>query len=152
MKLLSHSIITWLLASALLAGWPALAEEDSSATQVKEDTRALLDSLSHYTAEQRDQALERANEALARLDKRIEKLDARIRDRWENMDEENRQRAREHLEALREQRMKLAEWYGSMKTGAGQAWEEIKRGFTDAYQAFGQAWEESEQDLEPERE
>lgn len=140
------------LLATLVSELPALAEEDNSAARVKEETRELLDSLSHYTAEQRDQALEKANEALAQLDKRIQELDARIRDSWENMDEESRQRAHKHLEALRERRMKLAEWYGSMKTGASQAWEEIKHGFTEAYKAFGRAWEDSEQDLEPERE
>jgi len=141
-----------LLTTLGVVGAPTLAEEDSSAAQVKKDTRELIDSLGSYTAEQRDQALEKAKEALARLDKRIQDLEARVRDNWENMDQETRQQAREHLEALRERRMKLAEWYGGMKTGASQAWEDIKRGFTDAYEAFGQAWEESEEDLDSEQE
>lgn len=151
MRFFTGLVGSCLTLALLSVGSLAMAEEDTSAAQVKEETRELIDSLANYTAEQRDLALKKSKEALAKLDERIQDLEAQVRDDWENMDQETRQQAREHLEALRERRMKLAEWYGSMKTGASQAWEEIKQGFTDAYEAFGRAWEDSEQDLESEQ-
>jgi len=50
------------------------------------------------------------------------------------MDQAARQRAASNLDALRKERNKVAEWYGGLKHGSSQAWEEVKTGFSNSSQ------------------
>lgn len=79
-------------------------------------------------------------EALEKLDGRIDTLETRIDDNWDKMDKAAREKARASLKALRNQRIQLAEWYGGLKQGSASAWEHMKTGFADAYQALNDAW------------
>lgn len=147
-----HSILILML-SAALGMAPALHAADDgetpSAEQVRQDARELMDSLKAYSAEQRDEAAERASEALERIDARIDALRARMEARWQDMDAQTRRQAQESLEALRRQRDRVAERYEALKEDSGETWERVKRGFTDAYRALHEAWEDSEGTLEP---
>lgn len=82
------------------------------------------------------------------LDKRIEELEARVDESWGKMDKAAREKARANLKALRKQRTQVAEWYGSLKSSTGDAWEHMKKGFSDAYKALNDAWEKSEKEFE----
>ena len=137
-----------LLLGVAVAGSSAAAEDPDSAAEVKRETSELLQALKSYGAEQRDEALQRSGAALDRLDRRIDALENRMLEQWEEMDEAARVRARDSLRALREQRTRVAEFYGSMKSGSAKAWGEIRQGFTNAYQALHDAWEQSEQDMD----
>ena len=137
-----------LLASLGLA--PAQAAEqqkETSAADIKRESAELLQALKSYGAEQRDEALEKSRAALENLDRRIETLETRMLEQWEEMDEATRARTRDSLQALREQRTRVAEWYGSLKSGSAAAWGHIKQGFSNAYRAMNEAWEKSEEDL-----
>ena len=123
------------------------ADEPASADDVKQETAELLQSLKSYGAGQRDEAVEKSRAALANIDQRIEALEAEMLDRWDEMDQAARDRARDSLQALRERRTRVAEWYGSMKSGTRNAWGEVKQGFSNAYRALHDAWEQSEQDI-----
>ena len=68
-------------------------------------------------------------------------------EQWDEMDQAARDKSRASLQALREQRTRVAEWYGSLKSGSAEAWGHIKQGFSSAYEALNQAWEESEAEL-----
>ena len=142
------------LFAAILALTPLTAiqasENTASAADVKRETAELLQALKSYGAEQRDEALEKSRAALQNIDRRIEALEADMLERWDEMDQTAREQARESLQALREQRTRVAEWYGSMKSGTVSAWGEIKQGFANAYQALHEAWEQSERDLHSE--
>jgi chromosome segregation ATPase len=103
----------------------------------------LIQALGAYTADQRDEAVQRAKTALNNLDERIDALEKRIDDNWDQMNKAAREKARANLKALRKQRNEVAEWYGSLKTSSADAWEHIKKGFSDAYKALGDAWGKS---------
>ena len=63
------------------------------------------------------------------------------------MNEAARKEARENLRALRKQQNQVAEWYGSMKTSSVDAWDHMKKGFSDAYKSLENAWEKSEKEF-----
>ena len=142
------AIAVALLASlGLAAAQAAQDQQETSAEDIKRESAELLQALKSYGAEQRDEALEKSRVALDNLDRRIEALETRLLEQWEEMDEATRARARESLQALREQRTRVAEWYGSLKSGSATAWGHIKQGFSNAYRAMNEAWEKSEEDL-----
>lgn len=124
------------------------ADETASAADVKQETVELLESLKSYGAGQRDEALEKSRAALDNIDRRIETLESRMLEQWGDMDEAARAQARASLQALREQRTRVAEWYGSMKSGTANAWGEVKQGFSKAYQSLLDAWEQSEREID----
>ncbi|MFT6916350.1 MAG: chromosome segregation ATPase [Motiliproteus sp.] len=118
----------------------------NAATTLKEinkETQDLLQSIGSYTVDQKTAAVKKAKEGLNNLDNRIDALEARIDKNWDHMDRAARQKARASLQALRQQRNQVAEWYGSLKNGTESAWGHMKQGFTDAYKGFNAAWEES---------
>jgi chromosome segregation ATPase len=123
------------------------SEEKTSIEEVKQETQDLIQALEAYTADQRDEAVQRASTALNNLDERIDALEKRIDDNWDQMNKAAREKARANLKALRKKRNEVAEWYGSLKTSSTDAWEHMKKGFSDAYKALGDAWEKSEKEF-----
>jgi predicted RNase H-like nuclease (RuvC/YqgF family) len=119
----------------------------TSMEEVKKETQELIQTLKSYSAEQRDEAVQETREALEKLDKRIDALEKDIDRNWDEMDASAREQARESLKALRRQRIKLAEWYGSLKTSSMEAWEHMKKGFSEAYKALYDAWQKSEKEF-----
>jgi len=122
-------------------------DANTSIKQVKKETKDLLQTIGSYTADKRDEAVQKTKEGLYKLDKRINALEAKIDKNWGTMNEAARKEARENLRALRKQRNQVAEWYGSMKTSSADAWDHIKTGFSDAYKALEDAWEKSEKEF-----
>lgn len=120
--------------------------ESASATaqDVKKETQELISTLGQYTAAQRDEAVKTAQQAMKKLDRRIETLENRIDNNWDKMNQSARKEARANLKALRQQRNKLAEQYGSLKNSSASAWGHMKKGFSDAYQSVHDAWEKAE--------
>jgi len=123
------------------------ASEKTSIEEVKQETQDLLAALKSYTAAQRDEAIQKTKSALERLDKRIDALETSIDSNWDNMNKAAREKARANLKALRKQRIKVAEWYGGLKSSSVDAWEHMKKGFSDAYEAFSDAWERAEKEF-----
>lgn len=129
----------------------AQAQSDSDTVtgqQVKKETKELLTTLQQYTVEQRDQAVEEAGQALTKLDRRIDELERRIDDNWAEMTQTARQKARANLQTLRERRNELAEWFGSFKNSSAGAWEQMKKGFSDAYQSMSDSWEKAKREYD----
>lgn len=148
------TMIRWSLIISLLAV-PGLApvihadtpDEKPTADQVRQDARELMDSLRTYSAEQRDEAVEKTARALDRLDARIEALDARMRANRDRMDRAAREQARDNLETLRRHRDQVADRYDALKESSADSWDRVRKGFSDAYQALHDAWTQSEEDL-----
>jgi len=128
--------------------FPATSGETTTAADIKQETLELLQALKAYSVEQRDKAAEQARVALDNLDKRIEKLEAGMLAQWDEMDQETRAKTNASLQALRQQRTRVAEWYGGMKNGSASAWVRIKQGFTSAYEELQAAWESSEKEID----
>ena len=120
---------------------------NNSIEEVKKETQDLLQTIGSYTADKRDEAVQKAKEGLDKVDKRIDSLEARIDTNWDKMNQAARTEARASLRALRKQRNQVAEWYGSMKTSSADAWEHIKKGFSDAYRSLEDGWEKSENEF-----
>ncbi|MCJ7499881.1 hypothetical protein MUP29_06455 [bacterium] len=121
--------------------------DKTSIEEVKQETQDLLQSLDAYTADQKDEAIRITKTALDKLDKRIDTLEAHVDESWDKMDKDARKKARDSLKALRKHRNQVAEWYGSLKSSTENAWEHMKKGFSNAYKALHDAWEKSENDF-----
>ncbi|MDK2849328.1 MAG: hypothetical protein PWP34_2681 [Desulfuromonadales bacterium] len=152
MKFFNTNRFALLLCITVLLGTaqPCIAESTDGQTsmeEVKKETQELIQTLKSYSAEQRDEAVQETREALEKLDKRIDALEKDIDRNWDEMDASAREQARESLKALRRQRIKLAEWYGSLKTSSMEAWEHMKKGFSEAYKALYDAWQKSEKEF-----
>ena len=126
-----------------MLGITPLCYAETSIEKVKQETQALLETLSAYTIDQRDEAVRRAKESLDILDKRIDALEASVDESWDKMDTAAREKARASLKALHKQQTRVAEWYGSLKSSSGDAWVHMKKGFSDTYKDLNDAWAKS---------
>jgi chromosome segregation ATPase len=152
------SVLVWMLTAMFAMALPgctdssedrkAVSGDETSIKEVKQKTQDLLQALGGYTADQRDEAVERTQTALDSLDKRIDALETRIDNNWDQMNETARENGRASLKALRKQRTEVAEWYDKLKTGSADTWEQTKKGFSDAYKNLSGTWEKSAKELD----
>ena len=125
---------------------PALsATKDSTSAEIQKETTDLLKALKNYSVEQRDIAVRETKAAIDQLDKRLEDLETDTLKTWDQINNATRDEKRKILKNLRKQRSELAEWYGSLKAGSADGWDEIKDGFSKAYQALSNSWEKAQQ-------
>ncbi len=140
------AVLTLSLASSGLA---FAAESDFSA--VSQQAQELLDALGSYSAAQRDEAVEATRTTLNDVDRSIDSLEKTMQERWSSMDAAAREQASANMRALRKERRELAEWYGGMKHSSGEAWEEMKAGFADAYESMSEAWNDAMKEFDSEK-
>ena len=119
---------------------------ETSIEDVKQKTQSLLETLKNYTAEQRDEAMQKSKAALDSMDKRIEALETQVYNTWDKMDKAAREKSQNRL------RTQAAEWYGSLKNSSSDAWGNMKKGFSEAYLSLQDAWEKSEKEISPDEE
>jgi flagellar motility protein MotE (MotC chaperone) len=117
--------------------------DNTSVDKIKKETQEFIQTIGSYTADKREKAIQETKERLDKFDKRIDALEARLDKNWNKMSDAARKETRENLKALRKQRNRVAEWYGSMKTSSGDAWDDVKSNFTDAYQDLERIWQDS---------
>jgi hypothetical protein len=144
--LTNHLVTLGALLALLLCAPVVMAVTDSdpaSAADVRQDVSQTLRAISSYTAEQRDEAVAKAKDALEKTDARIEQLQLHIQQNWRTMNQEARQQAQATLKILQRQRNVIAEWYGGLKYSSGNAWEEIKQGFSNSYTELEKALEKA---------
>jgi len=123
------------------------SSEKTSIEDIRQETQELIQALKSYTADQRDEAIQKSKRALENLDRRIDALETRVDNNWDKMDKAAREKARNSLKEVRKQRTRVAEWYGSLKSSSEDAWAHMKKGFSDAYNALYDAWEKSEEEF-----
>jgi hypothetical protein len=123
---------------ALTPPGPVLAQENSQSATTEWSQN--VESLKPLAAEQRDEAVEAGRSAIDAIDQRIDELQSWTSENWNDLSAEARQDRREILNDLRSQRSTLAEWVGAMKHGSAEAWEDVKQGFMDAYNALGDSF------------
>ena len=114
---------------------------------IKQETVELLQARKAYGVDQRDKALKQARTALDNLDNRIEQLESHMLEHWDEMDQAARDQAQASLQTLRQERTRVAKWYGSMKSSSASAWGHMKEGFSSAYRALHGAWQKSEKEF-----
>ena len=148
-------ILTFVAVMTLFFMPPGQAQSSNdsiTAKDIKKETQDLLHTLQQYTVDQRDQAVKEADQALKKLDERIDKLESRVDNNWDKMTQAARQKARDNLQLLRQQRNELAEWYGGFKYSSKNAWQRMKQGFTDAYQTMSDSWQQAKREFERDNE
>jgi hypothetical protein len=140
-----------LLTIVLLSSAPQIhadmhSSDKTMAKEIQQKAAETTNAIKSYTVEKRDEAAKKVEAKLDSLDTRIEALEARIDKNWDKMDKSARERARSTLTALRKQRIRVAEWYGSLKNSSTEAWEHMKNGFLDAYNSLRSSWERAEKE------
>jgi len=99
-----------------------------------------VQAIKSYSAAQRDQAVEKAKAILDDFDTQVNELESRLSQKWDKMDQAARQDAMSAMTSLRKQRNKAAEWYGGLKHGSSEAWEDVKTGFSKSSHDLGDAF------------
>jgi|AutmiccommunBRH5_1029478.scaffolds.fasta_scaffold00094_97 hypothetical protein len=122
--------------------------EPVNTEDVKRETQELIGTLQKYSAKQRGEALKEADLAIKKLDERIDGLETRADNNWDDLTQSAREKTKANLKALRKQRNELAEAYGSFKSSSAGAWEQMRKGFSDAYQSLSESWEEAVNEYE----
>ena len=112
--------------------------------QVKQEVIDAAETIKGYAVNKRDEAARKAASALISLDARIEAMETRIDQKWDTMNKTARERARSTLRSLHSKRVQVAEKYGSLKNSSSEAWEHMKKGFSDSYRVLRNAWEKAE--------
>ncbi len=150
-----HTLIFTMIAVVMFCFMPIAQAQPGNDTvtaqEVKKETQELINTLQQYTFDQRDQAVKEANQALKKLDGQIDELESHIDSNWDKLTQATRQKTRANLKALRRQRNELAEWYGSFKTSSAGAWDQMKKGFSDAYQAMSDSWEKAKSEYDTDK-
>lgn len=119
------------------------AESDVPEQATDEGWSETVESLKSYSAEQRDKAVAAGKKTLDAMDQRIDKLEAWTSRHWSSLSEESREKKTAMLNSMREQRRKVAEWYGGMKHSSSEAWDGVKQGFIRSYDKLQAAYEDA---------
>lgn len=109
---------------------------ETGTKDVKEKVTEAARAIEKYSVDQRDEAVKKAKAALDDLDVRIDSVESQLNKKWDQMDQSARMKARAALAALRKQRNEVGEWYGGLKHGSSNAWEDVKKGFLKSYQGL----------------
>nr|WP_320009648.1 hypothetical protein [uncultured Desulfobulbus sp.] len=117
---------------------PALAQTENS--NVGKEVNEAVEAIGQYSIEQKDAALADAHKLMNKLDKRIEVLEAKIK-------EGAQEKYSSSLETLKQKRKELSKQYASLKASSGDVWDEMKQGFSNAYDALTRSWDNIEEDL-----
>jgi len=126
------------------------AKEKTTMEEVKQEIKEAFESMENYTADQRDEAVDKIKVALGNIDSQIEGMENRIGKKWDQMDQAARRKARSTSASLSKQRNDLAEWYGGLKYSSAEAWGHIKNGFLKSYETLSKTYGKAESELEPE--
>lgn len=111
--------------------------------EVQEDISDTMESISRYSAKQREEATAVAREELAEMGRKIDSLQEKISGQWDQFSDAARDQWRDTLAALQEKRVASAEWYGRVRHSSEDAWDEIKEGYVEAITELEQAWEKA---------
>ena len=129
------------------AGQQTTGKNSSTATDVKKETLEAVEALKNYSIEKKDKAVSEVKVALEKMDARIDRLQSRVENKWDEMDQASREKAKKTLQALRKKRNELSEWYGGMKHSSADAWDHVKKGFVDGYEALAGAFDKAENEF-----
>ena len=130
------------LALALATVTQLSLADDAGKTTGKDVSRKVEDAgkaIGNYTVAERDKAIKSAQTALADLDAGIRRMERKVDGEWDKMDGAARKNARATLNALHKERDEVAEWYGGLKHGSAEAWDEVKSGFVKSYEGLKQS-------------
>jgi len=128
-------LFTTLLLGIFASGAIARAD-DAAKKDMSKKVEAAAEAIKNYTVAQKEEAIKSAKATLDDLDARIKQMEDRLDKQWNQMDKAARDAARASIRTLREQRTELADWYGQLKQSSAAAWDHVKQGFVDSYEAL----------------
>jgi hypothetical protein len=134
-----------MMASMALAA-PATPPKKTTQDVEKKVTDAIA-AIKTYAIDQRDEALQKAKTVMDDMDARINDLESRFSQKKDQMDRAAREQAASDLSTLRKGRNKVAEWYGGLKHGSSQAWEDVKTGFSKSSQDLQEGFKKAYDDF-----
>lgn len=146
-RYISSAILTALLGLSTIA----FADGHNSSTSiedVKKETKELLQTINSYGSDKKDEVLKKSKKSLEKLDSRIDELESKVDNNWDKMSKEARKEARDNLKTLRKQRNEVAQWYGNMQSSSVDAWEHVKKGFSNSYNVLQNAWEKAQSEFD----
>jgi flagellar motility protein MotE (MotC chaperone) len=117
--------------------------DKTSPEEVTKEVKEATEAIRSYSSDQRDEALKKVKAAIDDLDTRIDELERRLEKTWDQADQKAREKARATLKSLRRKRNDLAEWYGGMQHSSAKAWQHVKRGFLNSYEALAEAYDKA---------
>ena len=145
-KQLGYSL-AFVLAFGVSGSLQAESSGDSSVESLKKETRELGQALKEFGADQKAEAETAIENTHSALDKPIETLQRELDQNWDDMSDKARERSRKSLESLQEQRQRVQQWYDELQASSSSAWERAKQGFSNAYEALSEQWNETERKL-----
>lgn len=123
-------------------------DERTSIEDVQRETRELAETVADYGEDQRDEVAREFESAMSEVDQRLAEFENDVRENWDSLSEEARREAQQDLAMIETRRAELAEAYDELKSDSGAAWEEIKKGFTEAYADISSAIDEAEKEFD----
>lgn len=119
----------------------------ASSENPKEEVKEAAEAIGSYTVEQKNAAVAKAGELMEKLDDKIDVWEEKMEANWDDLKESSQENYRKSLRKMRQQRNELSEWYGSMKHSSSEAWNEVKEGFSNAYDGLVDAYSDSEKNI-----
>jgi len=146
MKYAFFLFVFFSICSIALISFSETSNNKTTAKDVKKEVKDAAKTIKDYSVEQRDEAVKKAKTELDELDEEIDKLERKIDEKWDEMDKTARKKSRETLKELRKKREKVAEWFGALKHGSKEAWEETKKGFSRSYKKLQDSWDKAKKE------
>ncbi|OPL17131.1 MAG: hypothetical protein AVO38_05895 [delta proteobacterium ML8_D] len=119
------------------------SEDGTTLKEVRQEVKEVVEAMENYSAAQRADALEKVRVAMNDMDSRIADLEARVEKNWEQMDQAARDKAGATLKSLKKKRNELAEWYGGLQYSSVNAWQHVKKGFLESYEALSRSYDKA---------
>lgn len=129
----------------------SLSQADTKGEAAKEEIREAATAIGDYTAEQKDAAVAKAKELMDKLDDQIHVWEGRFEENWQDLKKSSQENYKTSMQELRKKRNDLSEWYGSMKHSSADAWEEVKKGFTDTYDQMVKSLDQNQEKMNTEK-
>jgi DNA mismatch repair ATPase MutS len=139
--------VVMILISAISFAGQKAGDDKATSKDVKQETMEAIEAIKKYTVDKKDEAVREVKVVLEDLDTRIDRIQSRIENKWNEMDQASRESARKTIQALRKKRNELSEWYGGMKHSSADAWDHVKEGFVEGYEAVANAFDKAENEL-----
>lgn len=135
-----------LLVSALtLLVFAGCAEkEETTAEDVKKETKEAVETARAYTEEQRAKYMAEMMDKLESYEEQINELEMEARDTGD----EARMAMEERLQTLRDKRDDMSERLDEMRSAGGDAWMEMKKGMDKAMDEMSKAYEKAAAEFE----
>ncbi len=128
--------------SLLMASFSTVSANESQTIGQQLDSAVLA--IQAFTQEKKDKTRTQVETTLNNLDERIKLLENKLAEKWDSMDAATQKEAQRSLQVLHENRSKVAQWMGSMQQSTSSAWHKVKDGFSAAYSALENSWQDNE--------